>query len=320
MTIWPISRIRTLFILLLIFSVQQKAAFGEQLLIGDQKGNMRAVLEASGALKGVPYDIQWSEFVNAAPMFEALSSGALDVISAGDAPLAFAAAQGVKAKAIFASRYEGTGIIVSGNSPIFCIADLAGKRIAVVRGSSGHGLLLQALRNARLTPDDVQLVFLPPSEATLALENGSVDAAATWEPNISFARLRLNARLIADGKDYPILSYAVASDDAIREKQHVLRDFVCRLSKAREWGMKHESAYASYVANLVRLPADVALSKLKREKNIPVTFDPATLNIQQSTIDTFAAAGLIKVNLRAEGLVHNLFSSGENVESGCNII
>ncbi len=38
---------------------------------GDQKGGLRALLEAAGELKDLSYDIKWTEFPAAAPLAEA---------------------------------------------------------------------------------------------------------------------------------------------------------------------------------------------------------------------------------------------------------
>jgi sulfonate transport system substrate-binding protein len=70
------------------------------LRVGDQKGNSQAVMEAAGVLKDVPYKIEWKEFAAAAPLLEALSAGAIETGLVGDAPLTFAAAANVPAKAI----------------------------------------------------------------------------------------------------------------------------------------------------------------------------------------------------------------------------
>ncbi len=73
---------------------------------GDQKGGLRALLEAAGGLEGVSYDIQWSEFPAAAPLAEALNAQAVDSGPIGDAPLIFALAAGTRVKAIGATRSE----------------------------------------------------------------------------------------------------------------------------------------------------------------------------------------------------------------------
>ena len=47
---------------------------------------LRALLESADALKGLSYDIQWTEFPAAAPLAEALNAGAVDSGPIGDAP------------------------------------------------------------------------------------------------------------------------------------------------------------------------------------------------------------------------------------------
>lgn len=275
--------------------------------VGDQRGNARAVMEAARVLQGVGYKIEWHEFANAAPVLEALNSNHLDAGLLGDAPLTFAAASGVKAKAIFASGYLGNGLIVGKDSSVRSVADLKAKKIATVKGSSGHALALQALADAGLGEQDVQFVFTTPAEATLALSSGAVDAVATWEPYISFAVEQSQVRIIADGKTYPSLNYLVASDQAIATKHAELQDFAQRLAKARQWGADHPQPYATVIAQLLRLPDAVAQAKVEREVNLPLTDVAAIRKRQQDTIDLYVKTGLIKQRLDAATLVDSSF-------------
>ncbi|HWN32227.1 MAG TPA: ABC transporter substrate-binding protein, partial [Pseudonocardia sp.] len=56
------------------------------LRVGDQAGIQQALLRASGALDGAPYQVTWAEFPAAAPLLQALQGGAIDIGVAGDAP------------------------------------------------------------------------------------------------------------------------------------------------------------------------------------------------------------------------------------------
>ena len=61
--------------------------------VGDQNYyNIRASVEASGVLKGAPYTVDWKHFQAAAPLAEALSTGALDLGFLGDSGFLFLAA------------------------------------------------------------------------------------------------------------------------------------------------------------------------------------------------------------------------------------
>ena len=119
-------------------------------------------------------------------LLESLSSGHLDAGLVGDAPLTFAAAAGVGAKAIFASQYNGNAIIVAPPSGIHSVQELKGKKIATVKGASGHAFALQSLFHAGISANQVTFIFTTPAEATLLLNNGSADAVSTWEPFVSF--------------------------------------------------------------------------------------------------------------------------------------
>jgi len=288
------------------------AAFATQaaeteLVVGDQKGNARAVMEAAGQLSNLPYEVKWYEFPNAAPLLESLNASHLDAGLVGDGPLSFAVASGATIKAIQASQYLGNAIIVKKESTIKSAADLKGKKIATVKGSSGQNLVFNALSKAGLPADSVQFVFTTPAEATLALDNGAVDAVATWEPYVSFAIAQSGAVIAVDGDAFPVSNYLVATDRAIADKRAALQDFRQRLIRAREWGVAHPQAYAEGIAKLLRLPDAVALSKVKRENNAPIGDVALVQQRQQAAIDTFTQSGLIKPGLKADSVIDASF-------------
>jgi sulfonate transport system substrate-binding protein len=277
------------------------------LSIGDQRGNARAVMEAAGVLQDVPYLIEWHEFPNAAPVLEAINSNHLDAGMLGDASLTFAVAAGVKAKAIFASNYFGNALITNQTSLVVSVADLKGKKIGTVKGSTGHALALTALEGVGLTDKDVTFVFTTPAEATLALNNGAVDAVASWEPYVSFAVEQTQARILLDGQAHPALNYLAASDQAIDTKRDELLDFTRRLSSARQWGAEHPGPYAEVISKLLKLPLRVAQAKVKRESNAPFNDVSAITKRQQATIELYAKNGLIKQSFPASEIVDGTF-------------
>src|SRR5258707_14536172 len=140
---------RSLLIAGLLLSAIASVSAQTTLRVGDQKGNSRAVMEASGVLKDVPYKIEWKEFAAAAPLLEALGAGAIETGLVGDAPFTFAAAADVPVKAIAAIRQtrDGLAVLVAAQSPIRDFEGLRGKKIATGRGSIGHQLILAALES-----------------------------------------------------------------------------------------------------------------------------------------------------------------------------
>ncbi len=281
--------------------------------VGDLKGNARAVLEAAGALDALPYKIQWFEFPAAAPLLEAAKADAIDAGTVGDAPFTFAAAAGTPVKAIEAMRsgQQGLAVVVRGDSPAHSFKALVGKKIATGRGSIGHQLILALLEANGLKPSDVQLVFLPPSDAAVALATGSVDAWSTWDPYVAQLEVAQHARTVADGVGLTAgLSFFFARDDALADpdKHAALQDFVGRLAKARRWGLGHLDDYAKTWSTIVGLPNEVGQKVYARARIQPTPIDAGVIADEQKTIDLYYRSGLIGKSLDASTIVSVVFT------------
>ncbi len=268
---------------------------------GDQKGGLRALLEAADALQGLAYDIQWSEFPAAAPLAEALNANAVDSGPIGDAPLIFALAAGTKVKAIGANRSDayGTAVLVRPDSPLKSAADLKGRSVATNRGSIGHFVTLKAITAAGLKPEDVNLRFLAPADAKLALTQGSVDAWATWEPYTALAETSGHARVLASGRGLlPGLSYLAATDAAIAAKRPVLQDFLQRVVRAQAWSYRNVDAFSATLARIIGIPPEAAKLQFERRQQKWVPIDAAVIADQQRTADFYREVGLIRQPLQ----------------------
>lgn len=266
--------------------------------VGDQKGGMRSQLEAANRLEGLPYKIEWAEFPAAAPLAEALNAGAIDVGIIGDAPLLFAVAAGAQAKAIAVSKSDayGTALLVRPNSPITSAADLKAKSIATNRGSIGHFVALKALESAGLSAKDVTFRFLPPSEAKLALIQGSVDVWATWEPYTAYAESVDKLRVAVSGRGlWSGNTFLAATESALAdsEKKAAIADYLARLNAAQIWANQHPDVYGKTLAKIIGFPEDVARLSFERRHSVWQTIDNATVAQQQQTADFYHAASLL---------------------------
>lgn len=267
---------------------------------GDQKGGLRALLESAGELKGLAYDIQWTEFPAAAPLAEALNAGAVDSGPIGDAPAIFALAAGTPIKIIGANRSDpfGTAVLVRADSPLKTAADLRGKSIGTNRGSIGHFVALKALESAGLKPEDASLRFLPPADAKLALVNGSVDAWATWEPYTALAETSGHARVLVSGRGlWSGLSYLAVTDSALAAKREVLRDFLQRVVRAQVWSYQHVDSFSAALARIVGIPPEAARLQFERRHTQWRNIDAQLIAEQQRTADFYLNAGLLKQRL-----------------------
>jgi sulfonate transport system substrate-binding protein len=277
------------------------AAPGRPLLkAGDQKGGLRALLEAADELKNLPYDIQWSEFPAAAPLAEALNAGAVDSGPIGDAPAIFALAAGARIKIIGTNRSDpyGTAVLVRPDSSLRQAADLKGRNIGTNRGSIGHFVALKALESAGLKPEDAQLRFLPPADAKLALVNGSIDAWATWEPYTAMAETSGHARVLVNGRGlWSGLSFLAATESALATKREVLRDFLQRVVRAQAWANRNVADFSATLARIIGISPEAARLQFERRHQEWRPLDDSILAEQQRTADFYLRAGLLKQRL-----------------------
>ena len=110
------------------------------LRIGYQKFNSINILKGSGALEkalapqGV--NVSWYEFAAGPQLLEALSTGAIDLGHAADAPSVFAQAAGKPVVYLAAEQPypKGIGLVVREQDHIANVAALKGQRVATGRG------------------------------------------------------------------------------------------------------------------------------------------------------------------------------------------
>lgn len=279
---------------------------------GDQKGGLRALLEAAGELQNTTYDIKWSEFPAAAPLAEALNADAVDLGPIGDAPLLFTLAAGSRVKAFAVNRSDayGTAILVAPNSPLKDASSLKGKSVATNRGSIGHFVTLKALASVGLKAEDIDLRFLPPPDAKLALTQGSVDAWATWEPYTALAETGGHARVLVNGRGlWSGLSFLAGTESALRDKRNILLDFKQRVARAQLWSYKHPAEFGAALAKIIGIPPEAARLQFERRATRWLEIDGQVIADQQRTADFYLEAGLIKQRLDVRGTFDTRFSA-----------
>jgi len=289
------------------------AANAQSLVVGDQSYNAQAVMEAAGVLDDLPYTLEWKQFTAGSPVAEALNVGSLDVGLLGDAPVLFLGALGAPIKVIAVGRQNlgGVAILVSKDSPIHSLADLKGKRAAIWKGSWSQQLLLTALDKAGVPRDSLDLRYLSALDASHALDGGSVDVIATWEPYVT-QQERQGARILATADGLiPAQSFIAANANSVDAKRAQISDFLQRLKKARDWALQNPAnteAYADAWAKRTRADAEIARVWFARARTTVEPLNPQVPAEAQKTVDFFASLGLVK-SYPAANLFDNSFAA-----------
>jgi sulfonate transport system substrate-binding protein len=276
------------------------------LKVGDQRGpgSVHALLAASGELKDAPYRIEWDNMPAASPLLEALSAGALDLGVTGVPPFAFAYGNGARIRAVVATEVVQPGpgagrmiaILAPKDSPIHTVADLRGRRVATVKGSIGHDLVLKVLDRAGIDPKSVQFVYLNNGDAKAALSSKAVDAWSTWAPYVGIAVVEGGDRVVVDAGGLIDRGggFLAASTAALATKKPLIRDFLQRYIRAREWSLTHREALIAQIAKETGLSPEVARYSVAEGAVTALTpINDTLINEQRAIFQRFLRAGVI---------------------------
>ncbi|MDI2029202.1 ABC transporter substrate-binding protein [Saccharopolyspora sp. TS4A08] len=268
---------------------------GVKLRVGDQKGASQSLIRSAG-LDDFPYQVEWATFTSGPPLLEALSADAIDIGGTGNTPPLFAAAAKADFKIVAASQgnVASDAVVVLPNSPLQSREQLRGKKIAVAKGSSAHGQILQTLAAVGLTPDDVQLVFLQPADALGAFKQGAVDAWAIWDPYFAQIQLESGARVIADGRSGGANGYTfqVASTAALADarRNSAIADYLTRLARANRFSDANREVRAQAWSQDTGLPIEVTRKATELGPDLPVPLDETVIRSEQELADAFVTA------------------------------
>jgi NitT/TauT family transport system substrate-binding protein len=141
-----------------------------------------ASLEGHFAAEGL--DVRVISCINGRRCLKHLTDGEAQVATAADTPMMFALHAGHRFDivATFGSSSRDTVMVARTDLGVRTPADLAGKRIGVVRGTSAHYFTNVFLLINGVPRDSVVLVFLDPTRGAEPLLRGEVDAAALYLP------------------------------------------------------------------------------------------------------------------------------------------
>ncbi len=281
------------------WAVPARAA-GRVLRVGVQKYGTLVILrerrELERALQPLGWDVLWHEFPGGPQLLEALTAGALDFGTTGEAPPIFAQAAGSPLLYVGCEPPSpaGEAILVPSDSPIRTLADLRGRTVALNKGSNVHYLLVQALAAAGLKPSDISTAYLTPSDARAAFERGAVDAWAIWDPFLSAAQEATGARILADGTGLaPNRQFFLATRDFAGAHADILRLLDAQVDATDRWAGRNRDEATRLLAASLSLSQPVLARAIGRMGYGVAPMTAEVIADQQRIADTFLDLKLI---------------------------
>lgn len=175
--------------------------FPETIKIGYQpvaNDMMIAIVEGSLENLGFPYELV--EFSSGKDLNNALASGSVDVGYIGTVPVVSGISMDLGYEVFWISGLitECEGLVVK--EGINSVADLEGKNVGVVTGSTSHYSLMSALEDAGVSADSVNIIGGGTTEIVAMWDRGDIDAAYIWQPSLE-AMIKEGGTVIFDGNN-----------------------------------------------------------------------------------------------------------------------
>jgi sulfonate transport system substrate-binding protein len=269
------------------------------LLIAKYRGELDKRLAREGTT------ITWVEFQSGPPLMEALHAGAIDFGYTGDTPPIFAQAAGVDFVYVASIPQPGTSsaVLVRDDSGIKTLADLRGKKIAVVKGSSGHNVLVRVLEKGHVAWSDITPVYLQPADAGAALRAGNVDAWSIWDPFYALGQHYPGVHVLTNAVGIaPSNAFFLATRDFATRYPAAVDSVLDETTKSWHWASSHKDEVAKVLSEATGVDLSVETAVAARTNYEVYRITPGVVRQQQTIADTFAKLGFLPhpVNVAAD--------------------
>ena len=246
----------------------------------------KGLLEKELAKDGIA--VTWVPTVSSANALQFLNAASIDFGSTAGSAALVARINGNPIKSVYVySRPEWTALVTTGTSKINAVADLKGKKVAMVRGTDPHIFLVRALLSAGLGERDIVPVLVQQhADGGTALLRGDVDAWAGLDPMMAQHEIEDGARLFyrnAAANTWGILN---AREEFIKDQPDLVRRVLAVYEEARKYALGHYDELKRDFVAVTKLPENVVDKQLKERTELTYS------KIGAPQRDSILAAGL----------------------------
>lgn len=194
--------------------------------------------------------VVWVDYPDGRSTGRLIADGAIDLGGTGSTPPILAQAEGLEVRYLAASpprRGNGALLVMMGGS-IATVADLRGRRIALIDGSFHTYLLARLLEGEGMSLRDVVRVDMAPDASGAALAGGAVDAWVAMEPHLTATLSAGSARaLAADAGAIPNRSLFWTDAARAASCRTVIQEVLVRLAEVGRRIVDHPDDAAAFL-------------------------------------------------------------------------
>ncbi len=242
------------------------------------------VIKEQGLLEealGDSVEVEWIQSAGSNKANELLRSGSIDVGSTAGSAALFARANGSPIQVIdIYSQPEWSAIVVGADSSITEVSQLKGTSVAATKGTDPYFFLLQALEEAGLSIDDVEVQNVQHADGRALLNGGSVQAWSGLDPIMAAGEVEAGDQLIYRNVDFNTYGFLNATEEFITDHPDVAQVVVDAYEEARAWALEHPDETAQLLADAATIDLAVAKTVINERSNLDVSGVPGEAQVK----------------------------------------
>ena len=240
-------------ILALVLCTSWAAAQQPVTIVAAVGSNMNHVPSFVGVEKGIflkhGIDLKLKVLATGQEMAKALEAGEAQIIGSAYSNYPIAVERGMAAKGVVGlmgdrtSRYsdEPVSVWTRKGTGITRIEDLLGRKVGTPVGGTADEYLTAVLAKKGLSRDKVNILNVPPGGLVAAMQGGSVEAVAVWEPFGSQVRAKVPDAVLVlrDGGYIGYYINMAVANDLIEKSPELVERYVLGMSEADQYTREH---------------------------------------------------------------------------------
>src|SRR5215470_12529028 len=214
--------------------------------------------------------VRWVQTVSSSNALQFLNAGSIDFGSTAGSAALVAKINGNPIKSVYVySKPEWTALVTTKDSKITKVADLKGKKVAMVRGTDPHIFAVRALLSAGLTDKDITPVLVQQhADGGTALLRGDVDAWAGLDPMMAQHEIVDGARLFYRNPDANTWGILNVREEFAKDHPDVVRRVISAYEEARKYSLANYPELKKTFIAVTKLDDAVVDKQLKERTEL----------------------------------------------------
>jgi sulfonate transport system substrate-binding protein len=228
----------------------------------------KGFLEKEFAKDGIK--VVWVQTNSSSNALQFLNAGSINFGSTAGSAALVARINGNPIKSVYVySRPEWTALVTTKDSGINKVADLKGKKVAMVRGTDPHIFAVRALLTAGLTDKDITPVLVQQhADGGNLLIRGDVDAWAGLDPMMAQHEIKDGARLFYRNREANTWGILNVREEWAKDHPDIVRRVISAYEEARKYSLAHYDELKKTFIAVTKLPDDVVDKQLKERTEL----------------------------------------------------